>query len=1175
MPVQAAVRSKYKNRPDYKLNRFKFDGRLYSQMAYTKTKYLNTFFKVEKKTHNTDIALKTRGHFMTNMMDDIAHLSQEIGPRPAGTEEEQQAALYIADELQKSAGFSTIVEDVSCASNGNTVRAICFGLAFVCALLPIIFPVLSIPCFIIGLLAAALFACEVFGKPVLSRFLRSGVSQNVVAKYNPLSITNTNKRRKIILVTHYDSARVATEYQGIIGRYLPIIHNVCAITLAVAPLVLLIKTVFFASEAGGFAIVLLVLQIICVVLLALPLASIIKTRLSAYNDAANNDAAGVAVLLDVARTVGNGLVSNEEMEQHAREAGVEIHGEDAAYEAGVVPDGVEVTYQARENRMTPEESLAAAKAAIAALTGKPVADKVPLSDISSKLVQHGGLEDTAEEAAAAAVHFTAEEEDSLRYTPGNAKAATPVSTSESSEKTAATPSQTAVEQNTEQPAEMQESFVRESVEALQPGATGMGSSYQKQVPSWARAAQEKAHANKPDLAREANVSRSRFADAPAAHMADAARQRNAAPTIAERLAEQNAATATVAEAGAAQAGAAQEAPAYQEPESERNGIGGFLNRASDMVSSAASKVTHRHEDEAEIDQFDDEYYDEVEAEGHTIAMSPIDVEQFNEEETFSASEEGISSQVSLQETTVSPALFDEDAVYAEENVDTAEAEIDYETAPVSPIMGMEGMGTASTSVAQESNDASQSDRHVIVLPDVVAPVGGSIESAKQRAPMAVDDEKTMPQPALLSNMLPRIGADQPQRQAEAQASEQRTLFKTPGLELPDFNTSDFERITVPPIDVIGSNAATSSSNETLGTTLTDLYVDEESFVPSSGSAGNTGTFADVSTELSEEYIAEDDYIEDADDSVYEEGYTQTGAFAGPDYVEMPKSRVGRIFGRFGKKKKSQDEQSVREWVNVDASYEAQSVGRERGSWESFRSDDDLDAEFIDVDYGEPNPNDRGWNGGAFSLQSLRNHVSGTAQGQDVEADGDFVDEEASAGNQRPLKRSVPKDVKITEEINNEMRLLRDFRHPDIDTEVWFVALGAEEALNSGMTAFLEEHQEELKGAIIVNLEGVGAGQFSFIEEEGQYRPNKVSSRIKRVLRQASEKSGVSFVTNKLLSRNTSAHVAAQHGLQAVTLAGMSGNQTAFYGSIDDVLENIKPSVLEENSKFVLELLKSM
>ena len=60
---------------------------------------------------------------MTNMMDDIAHLSQEIGPRPAGTEEEQQAALYIADELQKSAGFSTIVEDVSCASYHRPLSA--------------------------------------------------------------------------------------------------------------------------------------------------------------------------------------------------------------------------------------------------------------------------------------------------------------------------------------------------------------------------------------------------------------------------------------------------------------------------------------------------------------------------------------------------------------------------------------------------------------------------------------------------------------------------------------------------------------------------------------------------------------------------------------------------------------------------------------------------------------------------------------------------------------------------------------------------------------------------------------------------------------------------------------------------------------------------------------------
>ena len=38
---------------------------------------------------------------MAEIMDDVVHLSQEIGPHPAGTEEEQQAALYLAEEIQK------------------------------------------------------------------------------------------------------------------------------------------------------------------------------------------------------------------------------------------------------------------------------------------------------------------------------------------------------------------------------------------------------------------------------------------------------------------------------------------------------------------------------------------------------------------------------------------------------------------------------------------------------------------------------------------------------------------------------------------------------------------------------------------------------------------------------------------------------------------------------------------------------------------------------------------------------------------------------------------------------------------------------------------------------------------------------------------------------------------
>lgn len=45
-----------------------------------------------------------------------------------------------------------------------------------------------------------------------------------------------------------------------------------------------------------------------------------------------------------------------------------------------------------------------------------------------------------------------------------------------------------------------------------------------------------------------------------------------------------------------------------------------------------------------------------------------------------------------------------------------------------------------------------------------------------------------------------------------------------------------------------------------------------------------------------------------------------------------------------------------------------------------------------------------------------------------------------------LNRETQAAQTKTEQINREMRRIQTFRHPDIDTEVWFVALGAEESI---------------------------------------------------------------------------------------------------------------------------------
>ncbi len=75
---------------------------------------------------------------MAEIIDDIAYLTQEIGPHPAGTEEEQRAALYLADQMQKEAGFATVVEDFQCVTNDQLPNIICFGVALLGAVLSIV-----------------------------------------------------------------------------------------------------------------------------------------------------------------------------------------------------------------------------------------------------------------------------------------------------------------------------------------------------------------------------------------------------------------------------------------------------------------------------------------------------------------------------------------------------------------------------------------------------------------------------------------------------------------------------------------------------------------------------------------------------------------------------------------------------------------------------------------------------------------------------------------------------------------------------------------------------------------------------------------------------------------------------------------------------------------------------
>lgn len=1298
---------------------------------------------------------------MAEIMDDVVHLSQEIGPHPAGTEEEQQAALYLAEEIQKESGFPAVIEDFQCVTNYLIPSLVCFGVALVAVIVSIVLPIAVIPCFIAVALATALFACELFQKPVLSRFLRTGASQNVVAKYQPTPLGGVARRRKVILVANYDTGKVLKEEELPFAGILPYIQKASAIALALATLLLFLRMTLFATDTGALSSIITMLLVVCAVLFVIPLIRAALHLAAPYSQSANNNAAGVSVLLDVARQVGNGLVSNEEAMERAKQEGTYVHGESAAREAGLVPEGASLEYDSQVN---PQESLAAAKAAIAALTGKPVADKVPVTDISSRLVKGGGLEPVDEEAISS-VHFEVSETPQVRSEkPGRFRTMVSMEEENFDSDTRADEQLSPrdrvehreLEENQAADAhrmEMREQNISENPEevpassferpaplsTLNNGAAVASTAFSGSVdktPAWAKAAQAKARKNKPEESQPHRVARSRYADTVAAHLMENQNERQRQveaervykeaqaqeqqplsdnPELASRLAalrseielteaphisastqaalnsmevtaeEQSPIQAEQQQEVVVSAQPAKDMPAEQQadsfeenvskqevaknnvvlpveekeesritvsseeiipsntsnentrnveeseensiPSSSRTGLGRGgsqpLRKATGLSRSFTSRLksitNHKQEESVSSTEYDGSFDDnlenpvrkrdvvsgdaaeqlekeqplkqtpsiqeevtapEVPAPNKTAAISPIDVSRFmdkekekeeaySEEEAFDESsfygvsgyepQDFIDQRVDAAETQkVSSERIQEAIQEASSHEPVIEPAPENKEAPVaSPIVGMESMiPQIPLDAQQEEKDAPK--RQVIVLPDVMAPHANAAEGSKQRAPMAETNESTKAgSKALLSNMLPRIDG------AESTATEgdKKDSF---GLNLPSLG------------EETNKNSAVSATG-------------------SFSTVGATGSFAPVGDELVADIDPEERYIDDADDSAYDEDYTETGAYAGRGYVDMPKSRAGRLFGKFRKKKKNkQDEVSVNDWVDVDDSYDARSVGKARGDWSSFRQEETDNAQattqvprvnndgFVDIDYHDTDfDNRRGWNGGAFSLSRLKKSrgsemdLSDSQESMDVYEDQGYSEGEDNLVEVNPAVR-MDGDRDTAEQINRELRKLQNFRHPDIDTEVWFVALGSEQYSHSGITAFLDEHADEMKGAVIINLEALGAGTLSIVEQESStfktYRP---SSRIKRFVRQASERSGVTYRTSPLGRRDTPATVAMARGIQAFTVAGMGDGNTALYSAENDIVENIDPEAMKDASKFIMAILKSI
>lgn len=1025
---------------------------------------------------------------MAHQMDYIDYLANEIGPRSAGTEEEQQAALFIADTFQTETGFPTEIEDVVSSSNAESPKPICALVTVVVALIAMIFPQFMLPAAIIAIISAVIYVLESTGRQVLTKALSKGASQNVVAKYVPSSSDALHKR-KIILVAHYDTGKVTPplvakfESMGIPWSL------VCTAAMVFVPVFLLLRALLFGAAEGAAAIVLNVITLVGVVLAVLPVVRAVMLRVASLSDGANDNASGVSALMEVAKNISKGLMNEDQIEDDTARA--RIHGERAAVDAGLVPDGVEIQYHVPENEeiadenRSPEERLSAAKAAIAALTGEAVSTTTYVKPASEAAVNADNGE--------------------IRITEiPNAD-----SDSDSVQETFVSVENGAAETTDAAPQSKGESDFNEQTD--------------ENVPDWFAAAQRKA---KRSPQRPKPAQRSRYADALDAALSESAAIFDEANKL-----------------------------VFDESEDRMRA------RSADIVEVAPPSPADR---------------DAIAAAGG--AMSPITA-------TISAIPEGAAAEykpadepVPQVEESASVASVAPAAPVTEAAADKAEivaAEPIGETSAFAPIvmtpeelaaLGANNEAVSSAQAASEpdagNHDLNLPDFSDFEVPSVAEPSVPDFLVQGQRAPLAEPSSNASAR--ALASTIPAVvgpGMAVPEQTSPSKSGAMRALR----TKLPSLSGS---------IERIGDQEITVSNVSSVG-----------SFV----AAGSTGSIEPVGDELLQDLDSEDAYIEDADDSDIEDNYTETGAFAGPDYVEMPKSRIRGFFDkfRFGSKKSKREEETPQEWLDVEDDFDPRAVGKERGGWDSFRDEniesrrnrdnapefvgeDDYSAEYDDYaedsydDYSDPYADpygddgwdgNRKWQGGSMSRVRL----------------GRVDMRSSSEGDSQDAAAALDEDIETPAEVN----AVYQFRNPNFETEVWFVALGSEVDRHDGIRAFIDAHHNELHGAVIVDIEAIGAGTLSYARKEGALAGAETTSRMKRYVQKASRESGIPCEPVLMLGIETSASVAAAAGVQSLHILGTDGGVKALTSQGEDVFAHIDPQCLEENTYFVEELVKSI
>jgi len=226
------------------------------------------------------------------VMEHIRQLATVIGPRPATTDAEANAADYI-EGVFRAQGLTPERQEFECPRTRSWAAVTCCALTVMAAVLARWW---GWPALALAVLGAVLLRLELDVRPGLSRLLPRGPSQNIIARHLP-NVRRGDRLQRVVIVAPYDSPKPSLfDSPNLVRSAWKLKMAAWWMAVATAVFILFGRMPFAAEWTPWIGYVTLLAGVYPLVFLVMTLYGEIAMQ---PGEGANHNASGVAALLGV------------------------------------------------------------------------------------------------------------------------------------------------------------------------------------------------------------------------------------------------------------------------------------------------------------------------------------------------------------------------------------------------------------------------------------------------------------------------------------------------------------------------------------------------------------------------------------------------------------------------------------------------------------------------------------------------------------------------------------------------------------------------------------------------------------------------------------------------------------------------------------------------------------